>query len=1150
MKSLSFLFLVWVHLCAPIARAQFAIHNGDTVVFLGDSITAAREYGEIIEDYTLLRFPQWKVRFINAGRGGETARQSLARLDKDVFGRGATLVTVAYGINDIGWGFKADAAHKKEYLEAIGQIVERCAQHGVRPFICSAAITSENPDTAAQGFLQKMCDEGLALAKVKGAGAIDVQRSMREIQRRALAANGTKPDTEKRMLMHVADGVHLNDLGQMAMAFAILKGLGAPADVSAASINAGPAPAAAGENCRISDVRHTDDGVTFTRTDERLPFNFGLLWTLNEAYIPFGNELNRYLLTVTDLPEGQYEVTAGGRALGDWSADTLAHGINIASATTNAWQPGGPWEAQADALKTFTESRHNLAFARLDMEQTLTSNPHLASLRNKTMAIEKAIGALQLAAAQPVPVEFVIRKIATPGAAAPATSGPLSVCPLPAGVPALDEMAGDWKNRTELEQFPSIHNFDAELLVNQDFASVSWLASPPFSQGFHSGVLTLNGHVPVAEKFRWFPYQAVRSGVRDGLGIETVNRMVFDDRGVLWRITLSNTQPAAVTETVAVDLIGDISKLTAPGSWDWAFAQPGPGGPKRRYEETEAIRAAVGQRPAQRCGNAGDYCATVKPKNVLVVNDTTTPAKTAFAFATKPDTLVSDGHQGIAAWQCHLASGETKTIEYVMAFGEGAKVTSDALRWAAQFDAVFTDAKKFWEQRYAEVFTPHNGFFEGNLPVLQTDDPALRRNYYMGVVTMLLMLRDQLPYSPRVFVAGGPRYGASVEFIWDTGMMDTLFAQLEPAVLRAYVVKTLQWDLEKYLAFDYYGNRAFGYRYVANYPMLFRIAASYLRVTRDRAFLHQKVGGKTVLEQLDRLALNYQKYLMPDGGLADFGGDPNHFLECVPTYIHATAGFNAAYVSMLRDMADLYDFLGQREPAAQRRAAAEKLVQAIYPQLYVAGNGFWQSRYPDGRQFDMRHCLDFQFIAQGIGEDLPPAVRAEMRHFVDRELLMKNWMRAQSLQDPAAALSDRPDHGPMGAYSGWPPETADGLCHLGYWQDALDFYRRCEAATHEGAFSQGAEFYGPKKRDYDAPVRIANAGTICREAVCGADFTDVVIRAFFGFHPTLNLNSESALWKPDEPRGFSGKLRHVRWGDALLTITSGPGGLISEKESR
>jgi len=91
--------------------------------------------------------------------------------------------------------------------------------------------------------------------------------------------------------------------------------------------------------------------------------------------------------------------------------------------------------------------------------------------------------------------------------------------PLPAGVPTPDEMAGDWKSRAELEQFPSIHSFKSELLVNQDFASVSWVASPPFSQGFHSGVLTLNGKVPVADKFRWYPYQSVRAGSAEGLAV-------------------------------------------------------------------------------------------------------------------------------------------------------------------------------------------------------------------------------------------------------------------------------------------------------------------------------------------------------------------------------------------------------------------------------------------------------------------------------------------------------------------------------------------------------------------------------------------------------------------------------------------------------
>jgi hypothetical protein len=720
--------------------------------------------------------------------------------------------------------------------------------------------------------------------------------------------------------------------------------------------------------------------------------------------------------------------------------------------------------------------------------------------------------------------------------------------PLPPGVPTLDEMAGDWKTTAEIVQYPSIHNFNGELLVNKDFASVSWIASPPFAQGLHSGVLKINGKVPVADRFRWYPYQSVRAGQAEGVAIETINRMVFDDRGVLWRITLSNAQAVAVSGQISIDLIGAISSLTESNSWDWAFAQPGAGGPKRRYEETEAVREAVDKVPSEHPGNAEDYRATLSSKKTLLISDSKTPTETVFAFPEEPDALDSDGHQGTATWNLNLAPGTTKVIEFVMAFGAPGKAKPRADQWARKFGVTFADAKMLWERRYSQVFTPHNGFFEGNLPVLQTDDLKIRRNYYMGVVTMLLMFRDQLPYSPRVFLAGGPRYGASVMFIWDTGLMDTLFALLEPGAMRAYVLKTLQWDLDKNLAFDYYGNRAFGYRYVANYPMLFRIATTYLRVTGDRAFLDQKVGDQTVLEQLDRLALHYQNYLMPAGGLADFGGNPWHFLECVPTYIHATAGFNAAYVTMLRDMADLYDFLGNKPLADERRASAEKLIKAVYPQLYAQGKGFWQSRYPDGRQFDMRHCLDFQFVAQGIGPDLPGRVRKEMRDFVVSELLMKNWMRAQSLQDPAAGQSDRPDHGPMGAYSGWPPETVDGLCHLGYWKDALDFYRRCEAATHEGAFSQGAEFYGPKKKDDDAPVRIATAGTICREAVCGADFTDVMIRTIFGLHPSLNLNNQNPLWAADQPRGFSATLRHVRQGKSLLTITSGPNGLTFEKE--
>ena len=50
---------------------------------------------------------------------------------------------------------------------------------------------------------------------------------MRKIQWSVRNANASTPAKDQATL-HAADGIHLSDLGQLAMAFAILKGLGRP----------------------------------------------------------------------------------------------------------------------------------------------------------------------------------------------------------------------------------------------------------------------------------------------------------------------------------------------------------------------------------------------------------------------------------------------------------------------------------------------------------------------------------------------------------------------------------------------------------------------------------------------------------------------------------------------------------------------------------------------------------------------------------------------------------------------------------------------------------------------------------------------------------------------------------------------------------
>ena len=86
----------------------------------------------------------------------------------------------------------------------------------------------------------------------------------------------------------------------------------------------------------------------------------------------------------------------------------------------------------------------------------------------------------------------------------------------------------------------------------------------------------------------------------------------------------------------------------------------------------------------------------------------------------------------------------------------------------------------------------------------------------------------------------------------------------------------------------------------------------------------------------------------------------------------------------------------------------------------------------------------------------------------------------------------------------------------------------------------------PQAREYDAPVRIADRDYVCRESSGGVAFANTIIRSFFGYRPVLD--GGMALFAEETPRGFTGKLRHVRQQNKLYTITSSANGLHFEVE--
>lgn len=671
----------------------------------------------------------------------------------------------------------------------------------------------------------------------------------------------------------------------------------------------------------------------------------------------------------------------------------------------------------------------------------------------------------------------------------------------PRGVPALDDLTSKWLDVAELAHMPTLHNFHEMAACAPDLVGVhsnpgeqlfDWPTGPRWFRyrSLPLVELTVDGAKLDSQSCRWDPHQALRKATVDGLVVETAVRLPFEGPGILYEIRLTNESPLLQTPALG---------LTLPG----------------RLAQVKDGAAAYGR--------SDEYSLDF-----------------AHAIAGQETELHSRDGAVAATWSQRLEPGASAVLRFVAAHGEKGAPADEAasarlaIDLARRFDIAWDEAKTGWQTRWAQAFTPGNAHFSGNLPELQTDDAALREIYYRSVLTLLALHRTNLALCDRVFITSGER-DKGVVFFWDTSMWSKVFALLEPRGLKEHLRLFLQCDPHRGPVCNLADGSQWDGWYAANDFTIFQLAANYLAVTGDSDFLDESLGDAAVLERMERLATNW-KTLQRDKSvlLADYGENEN-LLECAPAYVHRVPSFNAANVWMMRTVADLHAVRGDDARAAELRAEADALAQSVLD-LYKPGDGVWHALHRDGRKVELRHCYDFVTVGRTMTPDLTPAMRSEMVDFVRRELLTDRWMRAMSPRDEAAQISDRPDHGPMGAFDAWPALTVDTMCVLGAWGPAVEFLRSTQQVLDEGAYAQAREFYGPRRLEHDAPVRIAMRGACMRECVGGGAFAEVIIGTLFGFSPSFT--GELELLEPSTDRGVRGALHGVRFGGKLWEIRS------------
>jgi hypothetical protein len=720
----------------------------------------------------------------------------------------------------------------------------------------------------------------------------------------------------------------------------------------------------------------------------------------------------------------------------------------------------------------------------------------------------------------------------------------LSAEPKVGRIPTLDELMTGWLDCSQLAHMPSLHNFHEMAACAPDLVGVNFLPGGQLYED--SGPrwyvyntlplcrLLIDGGQYDSSSCRWSAYQAERRARAGDLEVFTTNRLVMEDTIVLWRLRLTNTGSAEKSFHIGVAADGEL---------------------KNTASAVEIHASAVLDEVVDHFAGGGDRLRIVSLNSL---SDLDAKRKKMSAIYRFLDGAEANAPKPEAQWTMLLKPGESREIRFLMSATEvdgRQSPAADQATSAAWFEAQWERAKRVWEERWSSAFTPGNKFFSGNAPVLMTDDSAIHEIYYRSVLTLLVLLRTNL-WSNRTFITSGERAKGTV-FYWDTSLFSTLFAMLEPQQMKEQLKVFLEQDPHADAVIIFKAQRppspekirvpaGWDLRgYAANDLSIFRMTWSYLGVTQDMDFLREKIADQTVLERLRVLATDWKKLLRaPTDTLADYG-EAQNLLECVPTYIGKVPSFNAADVWMMREFAGILQAVGEPDEARQMLAEADAMTKAVMT-LYVPGTGVWMSLHRDGSRVEMRHCYDFATVGRFMASDLSANVRGEMVSFVKHELLAEKWMRAQSMLDLAAGVSDRPDHGSMGAYDAWPAVTVDAMCALGYWEDAIPFLRRTQAAIYEGVYAQAHEFYGPSRGQFDAPVRIAQREGCMRECTGGGAFAETIIGTLFGY--AAKPGSKLALMDVGMRRGFRGELCHVRHGSELVRIRSGETGVDLREE--
>ncbi|MGA0898952.1 MAG: SGNH/GDSL hydrolase family protein [Luteolibacter sp.] len=233
-------FLAACALLVACACAEIKVKDGQSIAFMGDSITQAgnKPNGYCSLVIKGLEANGLRVNKIPAGKSGNKSSDMLKRLDEAVIGKKPDWMTLSCGVNDV-WHFKLVLGNRTfegigidDYKKNITEILDKCQRAGIKVMVLTSTMIGEDPSKELNqdmipynDFLRKIAkDKGLLLADLN----LDMQAKLKTIPDvPGRPGNFGKffygGDVQNKL---TTDGCHMNAEGNKMMARGILRAFG------------------------------------------------------------------------------------------------------------------------------------------------------------------------------------------------------------------------------------------------------------------------------------------------------------------------------------------------------------------------------------------------------------------------------------------------------------------------------------------------------------------------------------------------------------------------------------------------------------------------------------------------------------------------------------------------------------------------------------------------------------------------------------------------------------------------------------------------------------------------------------------------------------------------------------------------------------